>query len=126
MLIVRDESQDWSREYYVRAGSNDYSVDPRFIGRMVNVHVNLIHVWVIADGIEIARHLCFWGKTATMTDPVHVALAATLRREVNQPRQAHPESDLVRDLADYDTAFGVTFDPPTLSPNEFASVNQRA
>ena len=114
------------RDYYVRAGSNDYSVDPRFIGRLVHVPMNLTYVWVITDGIEIGRHLRFWGKTATITDPDHVALAATLRREFNQPRQVHPESDLVRDVADCDTAFGVTFDPPPPSTNEFASVKESA
>ena len=45
-----------SRDCYVRSGSNDCSVDPRFIGRMVNVHMNLIHVWMNLDGVEITRH----------------------------------------------------------------------
>ena len=117
-----------ARDYYVRAGSNDYSVDPRFIGRMVHVHMNLSHVWVITDGIEVARHLRFWGKTATITDPDHVALAATLRHQFNQPRRVHSGSELVRDLGDYDRAFGVIFDPPQpLPPNsEFASVKESA
>ncbi len=117
-----------ARDYYVRAGSNDYSVDPRFIGRMVHVHMNLSHVWVITDGIEVGRHQRFWGKTATITDPDHVALAATLRRQFNQPRRVHPGSELVRDLGDYDRAFGVSFDPPQPLPptGEFASVKESA
>ena len=45
-----------ARDYYVRAGSNDYSVDPHFIGRIVDVHMNLTHVWVSLDGVEITRH----------------------------------------------------------------------
>ena len=117
-----------ARDYYVRAGSNDYSVNPRFIGRMVHVHMNLTHVWVIIDGIEVARHHRFWGKTATVTDPDHVALAATLRREFNQPRRVVSDSELVRDLGDYDSAFGVSFDPPQPLPatSEFASVKESA
>ena len=42
-----------ARDYYVRAGSNDYSVDPRLTGRIVAVHMNLTHVWVSLDGVEI-------------------------------------------------------------------------
>ncbi len=115
-----------AQDYFVRAGSNDYSVDPRFIGRMVHVHMNLSHFWVITDGIEVGRHPRSWGKTATITDPDHVALAATLRREFNQPRRVHSGSELVRDLADYENAFGVSFDPPPPPTSEFASVKESA
>ena len=52
-----------ARDYYVRAGSNDYSVDPHFIGRIVDVHMNLNHVWVTIDEIEITRHQRAWGRS---------------------------------------------------------------
>ena len=100
-----------ARDYYVRAGSNDYSVDPRFIGRIVAVHMNLTHVWVNLDGIEITRHERVWGKARTITDPAHVTTAGTLRALFQTPRSVATDQDLVRDLADYDTAFGVDFDP---------------
>ncbi len=99
-----------ARDYYVRAGSNDYSVDPRFIGRIVAVHMNLEHVWVNLDGVEITRHERVWGSTRTITDPSHVTTAATLRAIFQTPRMVANDQDLVRDLADYDTAFGVSFD----------------
>jgi len=94
----------------VRAGSNDYSVDPRFIGRIVAVHMNLEHVCVNLDGVEITRHERVWGSTRTITDPSHVTTAATLRAIFQTPRMVANDQDLVRDLADYDTAFGVSFD----------------
>jgi len=99
------------RDYYVRAGSNDYSVDPRFIGRIVAVHMNLTHVWVSLDGVEITRHERVWGKARTVTDRDHVATAARLRAIFQAPRSVATDAEMVRDLADYDTAFGVNFDP---------------
>ncbi len=104
-----------ARDYYVRAGSNDYSVDPRFIGRIVAVHMNLEHVWVNLDGVEITRHERVWGSTRTITDPSHVTTAATLRAIFQAPRMVANDQDLVRDLADYDTAFGVDFDPQVIA-----------
>ena len=38
------------RDYYVRVASNDYSVDPRFIGRFVDVHADLEQVTITSDG----------------------------------------------------------------------------
>ena len=44
----------------------------------------------------------------TITDPAHVAAAKVLREQFQQPRPAAQEHEgLVRDLADYDRAFGV-------------------
>jgi hypothetical protein len=43
----------------------------------------------------------------TVTDPAHVAAADAARR-VPDPRTAPSDEDLVRDLADYDRAFGLT------------------
>ena len=41
-------------------------------------------------------------------DPGHVATAAVLRRLAHPPRaDAHDDTGLVRDLADYDRAFGL-------------------
>lgn len=40
--------------------------------------------------------------------PAHVTTAARLRQQFQQPRPAiDPVDDLVRDLADYDKAFGL-------------------
>jgi hypothetical protein len=64
-----------AQDYYVRAGPNDYSVDPHFIGRIVDVHMNLTHVWVRFDGVEITRHERVWGNARTITDPAHPTTA---------------------------------------------------
>ena len=44
----------------------------------------------------------------TITDPTHVAAAKVLREQFQHPRPATQEHEgLVRDLADYDRAFGL-------------------
>jgi hypothetical protein len=112
-LVSLVNSVRLARDYYVRAGSNDYSVDPSFIGRIVAVHMNLTHVWVNLDGIEITRHQRVWGSARTITDTAHLATAAKLRARFQAPRVVATDTDLVRDLADYDTAFGVDFESTT-------------
>lgn len=97
------------RDYYVRIASNDYSVDPAWIGRMVDVAADLDRVQVRHAGRLIAEHPRVWARGLTVTDPVHVQAAARLRRQFQQPRPSADPSDdlLVRDLADYDRAFGL-------------------
>ena len=96
------------RDYYVRIASNDYSVDPCVIGQPIEVHADLSWVRARAGGRLVAEHARSWGTWATITDPVHRATAAVLRERFRQPRPlvAQP-SDLHRDLADYDRAFGI-------------------
>jgi transposase len=114
------------RDYYVRVAGNDYSVHPAAIGRMVQVVADLAQVQVrIADRHDdrlVADHRRSWGRALTLTDPEHVAAAARLRHAFQTPQTpAAPtrsdSSDLadasdvgVRDLADYDTAFGVAIE----------------
>ncbi|EME19613.1 IS sequence [Rhodococcus qingshengii BKS 20-40] len=53
----------------------------------------------------------------TVTDPLHVKSAARLREQFQQPMPvAAGEDRLMRDLGDYDRAFGVEF-PCTASCN---------
>jgi Mu transposase, C-terminal domain/Helix-turn-helix domain of resolvase len=96
------------RDYYVRLDTNDYSVDPTVIGRLVDVAADLEHVKVRSDGRVVADHPRLWARGATVTDPVHVETAAWLRKQFQQPRDVvgAPE-DLARDLNDYDRAFGL-------------------
>lgn len=96
------------RDYYVRIGSNDYSVDPRFIGRFVDVHADLEHVTVTSDGQSAGRHVRCWASGQTITNREHVTTAQGLRKSFQQPRPVIVVDDLHRDLADYDTAFGVS------------------
>jgi transposase len=95
------------RDYYVRLDANDYSVDPTAIGRLVDVTGDLDRVRVRLDGRVVADHARVWARGATVTDPAHVATAATLREQHRQPRTGAGD-DLIRDLADYDRAFGLS------------------
>ena len=95
------------RDYYVRLDANDYSVDPTAIGRLVDVAGDLDRVRVRLDGRVVADHARVWARGATVTDPAHVATAATLREQHRQPRTGAGD-DLIRDLADYDRAFGLS------------------
>lgn len=97
------------RDYYVRVLGNDYSVDPVAIGRMVDVRADLDHVRVGLQGRPVAFHDRRWGSGATVTDPAHVSTAARLRHQFQSPQPVTEEPGLLRDLGDYDTAFGVDF-----------------
>ena len=99
------------RDYYVRVFGNDYSVHPTAIGRMVDVVADLDLVIVRLEGRVIADHSRSWGTALTITDPDHVAAAARLREAFQTPRVLPVEAAVVlRDLADYDAAFGVDLD----------------
>ncbi len=95
------------RDYYVRVDSNDYSVDPTAIGRMVTVTADLARVRVRVDGRLVADHARVWARHMTVTDPIHVAVAERLRSEFGRPRTHADDGGLLRDLADYDRAFGL-------------------
>ncbi len=95
------------RDYYVRVDTNDYSVDPAHIGRLVTVRADLDRVTVRIDRRVIADHARVWARHMTVTDPVHLDQARRLREEFNRPRGHVDDSTLVRDLADYDRAFGL-------------------
>lgn len=98
------------RDYYVRVFGNDYSVDPSAIGRMVDVHANLTQVVVRINNEVIASHDRAMGSAATITDPDHVIAAKTLRVHFQTQAPHEASESLERDLADYDTAFGVSFE----------------
>jgi hypothetical protein len=95
------------RDYYVRLASSDYSVDPAVIGRLVEVTAGLDRVQARIEGRVVADHTRVWARGSIITDPAHVETARQLRQEFRQPRHHAPGSDLIRDLADYDRAFGL-------------------
>ena len=95
------------RDYYVTIARNDYSVNPTWIGRMVDVHADLERVQAHVEGRLVADHPRVWARGLTLTDRTHVETAARLRRDFQQPRTHRAVEDLVRDLADYDRAFGL-------------------
>jgi len=95
------------RDYYVRIDTNDYSVDPRAIGARVDVAADLDAVRVRHGGRLVAEHPRRWARGMTVSDPAHVSAAADLRHAY-QHLVTRPEvAGLVRDLADYDKAFGI-------------------
>jgi transposase len=112
-----------ARDYYVRVDTSDYSVDPRMIGRFVDVTASPDRVVVHGGGHLVAEHARSWAKQAVVTDPAHVELAAGLRRELTRTGSApvtrdsrarqhadgHPVA--LRAVADYDALFGVDFTP---------------
>lgn len=104
------------RDYYVRLDGNDYSVDPRFIGRFVDVHASPGEVVVACDGQVVARHDRCWAARQVVRDEDHVATAARLRAhfqatrlrpDVRRHLDGHPVA--IRALSDYDAIFGVDF-----------------
>lgn len=109
------------RDYYVRVDSNDYSVDPRVIGRLVDVTATLTRVIVVCDGNTVADHDRCWAAGAVVTDPAHVETARGLRSLFSAAKRDRERADrgrpaqrvMFRDTADYDDLFGVRFDPAT-------------
>lgn len=103
------------RDYYVRVDGNDYSADPRFIGRFVDIHASLVEVVIGCDGQPAGSHPRSWQTHATVTSPKHVETAAKLRAHYQQHKTAgarthadgHPVQ--MRALTDYDARFGVEF-----------------
>jgi transposase len=97
-----------AHDHYVRIASNDYSVHPAVIGRLVEVVADLEQVTVTCGGRTVARHQRCWASHQTITDPAHAAAAAVLRRTRVQtpaaPAELHVEQ---RRLSDYDTLLGV-------------------
>jgi hypothetical protein len=103
------------RDYYVRVAGNDYSVDPGAIGQLVDVTTTLAQVTVSRAGRLLAAHDRCWAARQTLTDPAHVELAAQLRRQFQAGSPPAAGDHLVRDLADYDRAFGVDFTAGTVA-----------
>jgi len=90
---------------YVRVDRNDYSIDPRFAGRRVEVRVSQDQISaVVLDSGELAcRHCrCFAGDL-TFTDPAH---QTELERQRERRRQRHEVEVEFRPLARYDQLIG--------------------
>ena len=87
---------------YLRVDRNDYSIDPAFAGRRVEVRVSQSAVMaVVLDTGELAaRHRRSFAGGLTFTDPAH---QSELDRQRERRRRQRHEVDVeVRPLARYD------------------------
>lgn len=98
-----------SRDHYVRIASNDYSVHPSAIGRLVQVVADLDQVMVTCAGQQVARHERCWDVHQTLTDPAHAHAAAAMRGARSAAAAITPVDTQVqqRRLGDYDTLLGI-------------------
>lgn len=93
------------RDHYVRVETNDYSVNPRYVGRLIEVRADLVSVVVTCDAVEVARHRRCLAKHQSLLDPAHAVTLRMMRAE----RESRPVLDTdveQRDLSVYD-ALGV-------------------
>jgi transposase len=96
------------RDHDVRVDANDYSVDPRVIGRRVEVLADLDRVRVTCAGRLVAEHARCWAAHQSLTDPAHAAAAVALRAGGRQPRPLDDGHQVeVRDLGTYDRVLGL-------------------
>ncbi len=86
---------------YLRVDRTDYSLDPRLLGRRVEVRVSQAEVTALAlDTGELAgSHARVFAGGQTFTDPAHQATLQKLRGERHRRRE--PEVEL-RPLSRYD------------------------
>jgi transposase len=86
---------------YLRVDRNDYSLDPRLVGRRVEVRVSQAEIRALAldTGELAARHARVFAGGLAFTDPAHQSALEALRGE--RRRQREPEVQL-RPLARYD------------------------
>ena len=89
------------RDHYVRVDTNDYSVNPRFVGRRVDVGVTLDEVVVTCDGIEVARHRRALAKHQTLLAPAHARILRQIRQEAVKVKAVDIAVE-ERDLGIYD------------------------
>ena len=95
-----------ARDHYVRVDTNDYSVNPRFVGRRIEVRVDLTTVVAVCEGTEVARHRRCLARHQSLLAPDHARVMRTMRAErlVTEAVAAAVEE---RDLAVYDRIAGV-------------------
>ena len=87
---------------YLRFDRNDYSLDPRLVGRRVEVRVSQRELRAVAldTGELAARHARVFAGGLSFTDPAHQLALDQLRGE-RKRRRREPEVE-IRPLARYD------------------------
>jgi transposase len=95
-----------ARDHYVRVDANDYSVNPRFVGRRIHVRVTLDEVIATCDGTEVARHQRCLAKHQALLAPEHARTLRAMRAEAALAAATGDEVE-ERDLSVYDRISGV-------------------
>lgn len=94
------------RDHYIRVDTNDYSVNPRFVGRRVEVRVGLDAVMVTCDATVVGEHRRCLAKHQTVLHPGHARVLRAMRTEaVVTSEFANAVEE--RDLSVYDRAVGM-------------------
>jgi hypothetical protein len=90
-----------AQQPYLRVDRNDYSIDPRFAGRRVELRVSQAEVTAgVLDTGELAcRHRRVFAGGLTFTDPAHQTELDRLRA---RRRQRHEVDVEIRPLSRYD------------------------
>ena len=85
---------------FLRVDRNDYSIDPAFAGRRIEVRVSQTIAAVVHDTGELAaRHRRVFANGLTITDPTR---QTRLERQREKRRQRHQVEVEVRALSHYD------------------------
>lgn len=91
------------RDHFVRVDTNDYSVNPRFVGRRVDVRVTLDDLVATCDGTEIARHRRCLARHQTLIAPEHMRALRAMRLEARLAERPVDDTFVEeRDLSVYD------------------------
>ena len=90
-----------AQQPYVRVDRNDYSIDPTFAGRRVEIRISQTHVIAaVLDTGELAcRHRRSFAGGLTITDTAHQTQLERLRA---RRRQRHDVDVEIRPLSRYD------------------------
>ena len=86
---------------FLRIDRNDYSIDPAFAGRRVEVRISQTEITAIVldTGELAARHRRVFAGGLTLTDPAH---QTRLERQREKRRQRHQVEVEIRPLSRYD------------------------
>lgn len=90
---------------YLRLDTNDYSIDPRFIGRRVEVVAaqSTVRAIALSSGEFAASHRRVFARHRTFTDPAHQDQLDRLRSDRKARRRLVSDIEVqLRDLAAYD------------------------
>ena len=98
-LVIRVPPQP-----YAHVDRNDYSLDPRLVGRRVEVRVGQREIVAVAldTGELAAKHRRVFAAGQELTEAAHQELLEGLRRERYRGKQPAGEAVEVRDLSIYD------------------------